>query len=68
MESIYESGDSFKPTKHDYNSSDSNLSTPTDDSAKRMDKLLSEKNRDKSQTEEESEGSAIEKDQFKVNC
>ncbi|CAC5366360.1 unnamed protein product [Mytilus coruscus] len=43
LESIYESGDSFKPSKHDYNSSDSNLSTPTDDSAKRIDRFLSEK-------------------------
>ncbi|CAC5416611.1 unnamed protein product [Mytilus coruscus] len=34
LESIYESGDSFKPSKHDYNSNDS---------AKRMDRLLSEK-------------------------
>jgi hypothetical protein len=32
VESIIESGDSFKPSKEDYNSSDSNLSSPSDKS------------------------------------
>jgi small subunit ribosomal protein S31 len=39
VESIYESGDSFKPSKEDYNSSDSNLSSPSDKSANSLDNL-----------------------------
>ena len=39
VKSIYESGDSFKPSKEDYNSSDSNLSSPSDKSANSLDNL-----------------------------
>lgn len=39
VESIYESGDSFKPSKENYNSSDSSLSSPSDKSANSLDNL-----------------------------
>ncbi|CAC5404117.1 unnamed protein product [Mytilus coruscus] len=60
LESIYESGDSFKPTKHDYNSSDSNLSTPTDDSAKRMDRLFIERKNNSNANNQEKTGTTKE--------